>query len=57
MEETEEKPKSDGSDTATQKKLGLDINMIGAREETLGKQEVRPKKCPLQEMSPWKEQI
>ena len=31
--------------------------MIGAREETLGKQEVRLKKCPLQEMSPWKEQI
>ena len=37
IEETEEKPKSDGNDTATQKKLGLDINMIGAREETLGK--------------------
>ena len=57
IEETEEKPKSDGNNTATQKKLGLDINMIGARDETLGKPEVRPKKCPLQEMSPWKEQI
>ena len=37
VEETEEKPKSDGKNTATQKKLGLDINMIGAREETLRK--------------------
>ena len=57
IEETKEKPKSDGNNTETQKKLCLDINMIGAREETLGRQEVRPKKCPLQEMSPWKEQI
>ena len=37
IEEEEEKPKSDGNNTETQKKLGLDINMIGAREETLGK--------------------
>ena len=36
-EEIEEKSKSDGNNTETQKKLGLDINMIGAREETLGK--------------------
>ena len=57
MEEEEEEPKSDGNNTTTQKKLGLDINMIGARKEALGKQGVRPKKCPLQEMSPWKEQI
>ena len=57
IEETEEKPKSDGNNTATQKKLDLDINMIGATDKTLGKPEVRPKKCPLQEMSPWKEQI
>ena len=53
----EEEHKSDGNITTTQKKLCLDINMIGAREETLGKPGVRPKKCPLQEMSPWKEQI
>ena len=33
----EEEPKSDGNNTTTQKKLGLDINMIEAREETLGK--------------------
>ena len=37
IEETEEKPKSDGNNTATQKTLGLDINMIGVREETTGK--------------------
>ena len=37
IEEEEEKPKSDGNNTETQKKLGLGINMIGAREETLGK--------------------
>ena len=37
IEEIEEEPKSDGNNTTTQKKLGLDINMIGARVETLGK--------------------
>ena len=35
--EEEEEPKSDGNNTSTQKKLGLDINMIEARNETLGK--------------------
>ena len=57
IEEEEEEPKSDGNNTPTQRKLGLDISMIGARKETLGKPEVRLKKCPLQEMNPWKEQI
>ena len=33
----EEEPKSDGNNTTTHKELGLDINMIEAREETLGK--------------------
>ena len=47
VEETEENPEKDGNNTATQKKLGLDISMIGAREETLGKPEARPMKCPL----------
>ena len=28
---------SEGNNTETQKKLGIDINMIGAREETLGR--------------------
>ena len=37
IEEEKEEPKSDGNNTETQKKLGIDINMIGAREETLGK--------------------
>ena len=27
----------DGNNTETQKRLGIDINMIGAREETLGR--------------------
>ena len=31
--------------------------MIGARKEHWEKQGVRPKKCPLQEMNPWKEQL
>ena len=33
----EEETKGDGNNTPAQKKLGLDINMIGARKETLGK--------------------
>ena len=37
IEEIEEESKSDGNNTETQKKLGIDINMIGARKETLGK--------------------
>ena len=32
-----EASEDDGNNTETQKKLGIDINMIGAREETLGK--------------------
>ena len=46
VEEIEEKPKGDGNNTATQKKLGLDINMIGAREETLGKTRSDTKEMP-----------
>ena len=37
FEEEEEEPTSDGNNTETQKRLRIDINMIGAREETLGK--------------------
>ena len=37
IEEIEEESESDGNNTETQKKLGIDINMIGAREETQGK--------------------
>ena len=38
IEEIEEdESESDGNNTEAQKKLGIDINMIGARKETLGK--------------------
>ena len=57
IEEEEEEPKIDGNNTETQKRLGIDINMIGAREETLGKTEVRQKNYHLQQMNPWREQI
>ena len=33
----------DGNNTETQKRLGIDINMIGAREETLGKMRSKTK--------------
>ena len=56
IEEIEEESESDGNNTETQKKLGIDINMIGAREETLGKLEVRQKNCHPLQMNPWKEQ-
>ena len=35
--EQEDKIESDGNNTSTQRKLGLDIGMIGTREETLGR--------------------
>ena len=37
IEEIEEESESDGNNTKTQKKLGIYINMIGARGKTLGK--------------------
>ena len=56
-EQGENRIEGDGNNTPTQRILGLDIGMIGAREEThwegLG---VRPRKCPHLEMNPWKEQ-
>ena len=36
-EEEEEETEGDGHNTPTQRKLGLDISMIGARKERLGK--------------------
>ena len=36
-EDEEEETEGDGHNTPTQRKLGLDISMIGARKETLGK--------------------
>ena len=47
-EEEEEETEGDGRNTPTQRKLDLDISMIGARKETLGKPGVRPRKCPHQ---------
>ena len=35
--EIESKDSGDGNNTEEQKKLGIDIQMIGAREEELGK--------------------
>ena len=37
FEDPKDKSMEDGNNTDIQKKLGIDINMIGAREETLGK--------------------
>ena len=37
FEDLKDKSMEDGNNTNIQKKLGIDINMIGAREETLGK--------------------
>ena len=37
IKEIMEASDDDGNNTETQKKLGIDINMIGAREETLGR--------------------
>ena len=53
-EPVENRIEGDGNNTPTQRKLALDIGMIGAREERIG---VRPKKCSLPEMNPWKEKI
>ena len=36
-EQEEDKIEGDGNNTPTQRRLGLDIGMIGAREETLGR--------------------
>ena len=39
----------------TQRRLGIDISMIGAREEILWEgQEVKQKNYHLQQMNPWK---
>ena len=53
----EEETKGDGHNTPTQRKLGLDISVIGPEKKHWEKPEVRPKKSPPQEMNPWKEQI
>ena len=37
FEDLKEVPEGDGNNTETQRRLGIDINMIGAREDTLGR--------------------
>ena len=37
IREIVEGPEDDGNNTETHRRLGIDINMIGAREETLGR--------------------
>ena len=56
FEDLKDKSMEDGNNTDIQKRLGIDINMIGAREETLGKPEVRQKNYHPQQMNPWKGQ-
>ena len=46
-EQEENRIEGYGNSTIEQRKLGLDIGMIGTREETLEEQRVRPKKCFL----------
>ena len=53
----ENRIEGDQKNTHEQRRLGLDNGMIGAWEEILGRMGVRPKKCSLPEMNPWKEQI
>ena len=43
IREIEEGSEDDGNNTETQRWLGIDINMIGAREETLGMTESETK--------------
>ena len=47
----------DGNNTIEQRKLGLDIDMIGPEKMYWEGQEVRHKNCFHAEMNPWKEQI
>ena len=56
QEEEEEEIEGDGHNTPTQRKLGLDISMIGARKKHWEGPGVRPRKCPHPRMNPWKEQ-
>ena len=56
IDEIEEESESDGNNTETQKKLGIEINMIGAREEKTGKTRSETKELSSQQMNPWIEQ-
>ena len=47
----------DGNNTETQKRLGIDINMIGSREETLGKTRSKSKELSSPTNESMEEQI
>ena len=51
IEEIEEESESNGNNTETQKNLGIDINLIGSRKQTLGKtrSETKPLSSPRNE--------
>ena len=55
--EDEEETEGDGHNTLTQKRLDLDLRMIGARKKHSVKPGVRPRTSPHQEMNPWKKHI
>ena len=57
IKEIMEGSEDDGNNTETQRRLGIDINMIGAREKLWEGQEVKQKNYHPQQMNPWKEQI
>ena len=46
LDEEERSIEGDGHNTPTQRKLGLDISMIGAREETLGRTRSQTQEMP-----------
>ena len=56
-EEEEEETEGDGHNTATQRKLSQASVCLGPEKKHWVKPGVRPRKCPHQEMNPWKEQI
>ena len=47
---------NDGNNTEEQKRLGIDIQMIGAREEELGRTRSQTREMMSPEMNQWKEQ-
>ena len=55
-EPIENRIEGDGNNTSTQRKLGLDIGIIGSRGETLGRTRSQTQEMSHLEMNPWKEQ-
>ena len=44
----------DGNNTTEQRRLGVGIDMIGARQEDMRRTRSKPKKCFYPKMKPWK---